>query len=70
MLLEILYADDIVLIAESMAELQETFHSRKSAIMCEGQIVNLMMTKVKVSKIGQVSVRPSSKKDPCGRKIM
>ena len=28
--------------------------------------VNLVKTKVMVSNIGQVTVRPSSKKDPCG----
>ena len=28
--------------------------------------MNLMHTKVMVSKIGQVTVKPSSKKDPCG----
>ena len=28
--------------------------------------MSLMKTKVMVSKIGQISIRPSSKKDPCG----
>ena len=28
--------------------------------------MNLMKTKLMVSKIGQVTVKPSSKKDPCG----
>ena len=28
--------------------------------------MNLVKTKVMVSKIGQVTVKPSSKKDPCG----
>ena len=28
--------------------------------------MNLMETKVMVSKIGQVTGKPSSKKDPCG----
>ena len=28
--------------------------------------VNLVKRKVMVSKIGQISIRPSSKKDPCG----
>ena len=74
MLQEILYADDIVFIAESMAELQEKLYGRKSALESKDLKVNLMKTKVtKVSKIGQVIVKPSSKKDPygiCGRKTM
>ena len=48
---EILYVDDIVLIAESMAELQETFYCWKSALESKGLKVNLMRTKVMVSKI-------------------
>ena len=35
--------------------------------------MNLVKTKIKVCKIGQISIRPSSKKNPCGicgRKIM
>ena len=66
MLQEILYIDDIVLIAESMTELQETFYVWKSALESKGLKVNLMKTKVMVSKIGQVTVKQSSKKDPCG----
>ena len=66
MLLEILYADDIVLIAESMAELQEKFYGWKSALESKSRKVNLMKTKVMVSKIGQFTVEPSGKKDPCG----
>ena len=46
MLQEILFADDIVLIVESMAELQETFHVWKSALESKGLNVNLMKTKV------------------------
>ena len=60
MLQEILYADDIVLIAESMAELQEKIYGWKSAFESK-----VMKTKVMVSKIGQVTVKPSNKKDPC-----
>ena len=66
MLQEILYAGDIVLIAESMAELQENIYGWKSALDSKGLEVNLMKTKVMVSKIGQVTVRLSSKKDSCG----
>ena len=36
MLQEIFYTDDIVLIAESMAELQEKFDGRKSALESKG----------------------------------
>ena len=46
MLQEILYTDDIILIAESMAEPQETFYGWKSALESEGLKVNLMKTKV------------------------
>ena len=66
MLQEILYVDNIVLIAESMAELQEKIYGWKSARKSKGLKVNLMKTKVMVSKIGQVTVKPCSKKDPCG----
>ena len=66
MLQEILHADDIVLIAESMAELQKNFYGWNSALESKGLKVNLMKTKVMVSKIGQVTVKPCSKKDPCG----
>ena len=66
MLQEILYTDDIVLIADSMAELQEKNYARKSAHESKGLKVNLMKTKVMVGTIGQVTVKPSSKKDPCG----
>ena len=65
MLQEMLHADGIVLIAESMAELHEHFYGCKIALESKGLKVNLMKTRVMVSKIGQVTVRPS-KKDPCG----
>ena len=48
-----------------MAELQEKFYGLKSALDSKGLKVNLMKTKVMVSKIGQVTVKSSSKKDPC-----
>ena len=73
MLQEILYADDIVLLAGSMAELQEKFYGWRSALQSKGLKVNLMKSKVMVSIFGQVTVRPSSKKDSCdlcGRKTM
>ena len=61
MLQEILHAGDIVFTAESMAELQGKFYSWKSALESKGLKVNLMKTKVMVSKIWQVTVKPSSK---------
>ena len=73
MLQEILYADDIVLIAEIMAELYENYYDRKIALEGKGLKVNLTKTKVMVSRIRQVTVKPFSKKDPCvsrGRKTI
>ena len=66
MLQEILYADDIVLIAESMAELQETFYIWKSALERKGLKVNLVKTVAMVSKIVLINTKPSSEKDSCG----
>ena len=66
MLQEILYADDVVLIAETMTEWQEKFYGWKSVLESKGLKVNLMKTNVMVSKIGQVTVKTSSMKDPCG----
>ena len=63
---EILHADNIVLIVESMAELHDKFHLWNSALESEDLKVNMMKTKVMESKIGQVTVKPSSKKDPYG----
>ena len=70
---EVLYADDIALIVENMAEPHNTFYGWKSALESKGLKVNLMKTKVMVSRIWQVTVRPSGKKDQCsiwGRKPM
>ena len=61
-----MYMYGIVLIAEIMAEQQEGFYYWKSALWSKGLKVNLMKTKVMVSKIGQVTVRPSITKDTCG----
>ena len=66
MLQEILHTDDVVLIEECVAELQEKIYVWKSAFESKGLKVNLMKTKVMVSKIGQLTVGPSSKNDPCG----
>ena len=45
MLQEILYVGDIVLIAETMAELQEKFNSWQSALESKGLNVNPLKTK-------------------------
>ena len=66
MLQEILCACDIVLIVRTMAEQQVKFNSWKSALECKDLKVYLEETTVMVSKIGQATVRPSSRKDPCG----
>ena len=48
---KILYGNDIVLIAESKAEQHKEFYTWKSALE---------------SKIGQISINPSSGIEPCG----
>ena len=58
--------DDIVLIAETMAELHAYKNFGKSAHESKTLKVNLVKTKATVSKIGLVTVNLSSKKDPCG----
>ena len=64
---EILYTDDIVLIAETIfIKMLEKFDGWKGALESKGLKVILMKTKVMLSKIGQVTAKLSSKKDPCG----
>ena len=60
---EILYADDLVLIALIMTELHKKNYCSKSALRTRGLKVNLVKTKVMVSRIGQINIKPSSKKD-------
>ena len=55
-----------MLIAETMEELHKKFYGWKSALESKGLKVNLVKTKVIVSKIGQIGIKPSSMKDPCG----
>ena len=60
---EMLYADDVVLMSETMKRLREKFWKWKKAFESEGLKVNLGRTKVVVSGTeGEVSV---SKVDPC-----
>ena len=65
LLQDILYVDDIVLIAETMAELQEIFYGWTSALESKRLKVSVIKLKVMVSKFGQVTEKPSTKKDPC-----
>ena len=64
LLFEILYADDLVLIAESMDELRAKFDSWKGVIERKGMKVNMGKTKVLVS--GEGGEKEVSKIDPCG----
>ena len=64
LLFEILYADDLVLMADSMEELQVKFDKWKSAIEKKGLKVNMGKTKVMVS--GEGGERVVSRIDPCG----
>ena len=49
LLMEILYADDLVIMAESMEELRTRFNQWKSALEKKGMKVNMGKTKVLVS---------------------
>ena len=58
---ELLYADDLVLIAESMEELVEKFNTWKEGIESKGLKVNMGKTKVMVSGRGIVPPTTSGK---------
>ena len=61
---EILYADDLVLMSESMDDLREMFQKWKSALEGKELKVNVKKTKMMVSETeGQIVL---SKIDPCG----
>ena len=64
LLFEILYADDLVLMADSMEELSGKFDKWKDAMERKGMKVNMGKTKVMVS--GEGGERVVSKVDPCG----
>ena len=64
LLFEILYADDLVLMAESMEELQLKFDRWRGVIEKKGMKVNMGKTKVMVS--GEGGERVISSIDPCG----
>ena len=61
---EMLYADDLVLISETMEGLREKFRKWKEAFESKGLKVNLGKTKMMVS--GTDGEVPTSKVDPCG----
>ena len=62
---EILYADDLVFMSESMENLKEKFLKWKEAFESKGLKVNLKQTKVVVSGLkGEVL---KSKVDPCAK---
>jgi len=63
-LFEILYADDLVLMAETMEELQLKFDKWKGAIEAKGMKVNMGKTKVMVC--GEGGESEVSRVDPCG----
>ena len=61
---EILYADDLVLMSESLEELREKFQRWRRALEGKGLKVNVGKTKMMVS--GTEGEITSSKIDPCG----
>ena len=68
---EILYADDLVIVSETMEELREKFKKWKEALERKGMKINLGKTKVMVS--GSEGKRSDSKIDPCsvcGKRVM
>ena len=62
---ELLYADDLVLVAESMEELEERFQGWKNGMESKGLCVNMNKTKIMISGIGEGAVVKSGKW-PCG----
>lgn len=62
---ELLYADDLVLIAESIEELESKFEKWKSGMEEKGLRVNSGKTKVMISHLGHV-LQNKSGKFPCG----
>ena len=62
---EILYADGLVLISETIEELREKFRKWKEAFESKGMNVNLGKTKLMVSGSGEITTT-GSKIDPCG----
>jgi len=68
---EILHADDLILMGDSMDELRGNFDIWKKAFEYKGMKVNLVKTKLMVSGIDEET--PDSKVDPCsicGKRVM
>ena len=61
---QILYADDLVLMGETMEELRENFDEWREAFESKGLRVNLGKTKLMVSEMEEEAF--DSKIDPCG----
>ena len=59
-----LYADDLVLMGETMEELRENFDEWREAFESKGMRVNLEKTKLMVSGMEEKAF--DSKTDPCG----
>ena len=62
---ELLYADDLVIIAETLSELLEKFRTWKANLECKGLQVNVGKTKILVSAHNATKPVDSSK-FPCG----
>ena len=62
---ELLYADDLVIIAESAEELERRFTTWKESIESKGLRVNLGKTKVMISGVNRGAALPEGKY-PCG----
>ena len=58
---ELLYADDLLLIAESIADLEKKFHIWKQSLESRSLQVNLAKTKVLVSRKEDRTLLPSGK---------
>ena len=68
---ELLHAEDLVLMSETMEELKERFWNWKDALECKGLKVNTRKAKVMVSGLEGKLIK--SKIDPCevcGRRVM
>ena len=63
-MMQILYADDMVLMGETMEELRENFDEWREAFESKGMRVNLGKTKLMVSGMAEKTF--DSKIDPCG----
>ena len=61
---ELLYGDDLVLIAESIAELETLYEKWKSGMEMKGLRVNIKKTKVMCSKGNRIPLNKSGK-NPC-----